>query len=202
MGWTRSRPRSRAFAPAPQENPVVQAISNGDTNWLKNLLEGGANPDTPHRDTLPLHFAARRGEMHIVDLLCRHGANIDIQNGQGRTAVIEAAIGGEGKTIDALLKRGADADIADRDGHTALHHALRLSKFDIMRQLVIGGVKTDIANKAGDTPRDIAARLGVHAVDAFDKALRERADLTAQKNATLQRTIKIMSPLNIRPRRP
>lgn len=202
MSWTKSRPRSRSFAPAPQENPVVQAISNGDANWLKNLLEGGANPNAPHRDTMPLHFAARRNEMHIVDLLCRHGGDIDIRNAQGRTAVIEAAMNGEKKTLAALLTRGADIDIADNDGNTALHHAMRLSKYDIMRQLILAGCKTDIANRAGEMPRDISPVIGSMAADCFDDALRARAEATAHKNATLQRTVKIMQPLNIRPRRP
>lgn len=202
MGWTNSKPRTRPTPPAPSENSLVQAISNGDRGWLNGLLAGGANPNTPHRDTLPLHFAARRGQMDIVDLLCRHGADIDARDAQGRTAVAQAVLAGEGKTIAALLKRGADADVADHDGNTPLHHAARLSKFDVMRQLIVAGAAQGMQNHAGDTPLHITERTGVYAADAFNAAARDYADAHAQKLAQLQKPLKLMQPLNIRPRRP
>lgn len=202
MGWTNSKPRTRPTPPAPSENSLVQAISNRDRGWLNGLLESGANPNTPHRDTLPLHFAARRGEMDVVDLLCRHGANIDARDTHGRTATAQTVIEGESKTIAALLKRGADADVADHDGNTALHHAARLSKFDVMRQLILAGAAHDIRNHAGDTALHIAQRVGGYAADTFNAAAREYTDAKAQKVAQLQRPLKLMQPLNIRPRRP
>ncbi len=202
MGWTNRRPRTRPTPPAPSENSLVLAISNDDRGWLHSLLAGGANPNAPHRDTLPLHFAARRGQMDIVDLLCRHGADIDARDAQGRTAVAQAAMSGEGKTIAALLKRGADIDVADHDGNTALHHAARLSKFDMMRQLIVAGAAQDVKNHAGDTPLQITERTGIHAADAFNAAARAYADATAQKSAQLQKSLTLMQPLNIRPRRP
>jgi len=202
MGWTNRKPRTRPMPPAPSENTLVQAISNRDHSWLNSLLESGANPNTPHRDTLPLHFAARRGEMDVVDLLCRHGADIDARDAQGYTALTQAVLSDDSKTIAALLKRGADADVADHGGNTPLHHAARLSKFDILRQLVLAGAAQDMHNSAGDAPADILARAGSHAANAFNAAAREYADTTAQKRAQLQKPLKLMQPLNIRSRRP
>ena len=54
--------------------------------------------------------------MEAIDLLIDHGADIDVQNADGRTALMLAAQVGDEELIDYLLDYGADKLIKDNTG--------------------------------------------------------------------------------------
>src|SRR4051812_12303106 len=73
-----------------------------------------------------LREAARTGDARVVEeLLRRKGgpALIDLQDGDGRTALIEAARYGRGEVARLLLEQHADPNLKDSDGRTALMEA-------------------------------------------------------------------------------
>ena len=57
--------------------------------------------------------------MEAIDLLIDHGADIDVQNADGRTALMLAAQVGDEELIDYLLDYGADKLIKDNTGMIA-----------------------------------------------------------------------------------
>jgi len=65
------------------------------------------------------------GHAHIVGRLLEHGANINHQDSDGRTALSVAALcaptnGGYAKVVTLLLEFGAFVDHEDKDGMTPL----------------------------------------------------------------------------------
>lgn len=54
--------------------------------------------------------------MEAIDLLIDHGADIDVQNADGRTPLMLAAQVGDDELIDYLLDYGADKLIKDNTG--------------------------------------------------------------------------------------
>lgn len=64
------------------------------------------------------------GHTHIVKRLLDHGANINHQDSDGRTALSVAALcahnGGYTKVVSLLLDSGAFVDHEDKDGMTPL----------------------------------------------------------------------------------
>ncbi|WP_410525987.1 ankyrin repeat domain-containing protein [Rickettsia endosymbiont of Cantharis rufa] len=68
----------------------------------------------------PLHFAANYGNYFIVALLLSYGANPNIQNNNGETALHFAAINGCVRTIECLIKSGAIIDSFDKFERTPL----------------------------------------------------------------------------------
>jgi ankyrin repeat protein len=54
--------------------------------------------------------------LEAIDLLIDHGADIDVQNADGRTALMLAAQVGDEELIDYLLDYGADKLIKDNTG--------------------------------------------------------------------------------------
>lgn len=201
MSWMKhSRRGGRPMPPPEHENGIVTAISNNDRGWLATLLRMGADVNAPHRGTLPLHFAARRGAFDIVDQLMAHGANIDTQRDDGKTALMIAAAEGEGKDIAALLLRGANPDAADKNGDTALHHAVRALRFDHLLRLVRAGGNPDAGNHKGETPRQLCAAEGRHALSLLEQAEKDHARTCAAQKATLQQAVAVLPPLQLKPR--
>ena len=58
-----------------------------------------------------LHFAATQGHEEVIDLLLDHGANIDVQNEKGWTAVTYASTRNQVGAMKLLMRRGARVDL-------------------------------------------------------------------------------------------
>ena len=93
----------------------------------------------------------------MVDLLLRRGAEIDLQDKNGDTALIFAAFHGHMQTIDVLLQHGADVNRKDNKGWNALMFSVDSGHGDIARVLLDKGAKADHINHDGQTAADIAA---------------------------------------------
>uniref|UniRef100_A0A8D2PAD7 Proteasome 26S subunit, non-ATPase 10 n=1 Tax=Zosterops lateralis melanops TaxID=1220523 RepID=A0A8D2PAD7_ZOSLA len=53
------------------------------------LLENGANPDaTDHFESTPLHRAAAKGNLKMVQILVQHNATVDIRDSEGNTPLV------------------------------------------------------------------------------------------------------------------
>lgn len=202
MSWMRHKfaSRGRPVPPAPQENALVMAISNGDRGWLQSLLAGGADANVAHRGTLPLPFAARRGEFDIVDSLIAHGADIDARNEKGLTALMDAAVSSHAEMLQGLLARGAKTDKTDYSGKTALHYAAHTLQFGMIESLVMAGADADATDHKDESPRDICEAAGRFALTALESAEKRYAEEQQKKTAALARSLSVMKPAAVRSR--
>lgn len=111
------------------EKPKVrncdQQLLNGAYfgNWqvVKKWVEAGGNPNyMEERDGwLPIHYAARWGDMRMLLLLLKAGADIDGKTNSNETALHKAARWNRREIAIALLKRGAKIEIKNGDGNKA-----------------------------------------------------------------------------------
>ena len=69
---------------------------------------------------LPLHRAAARGSLPIVDMLLTSGSQLSISDTGGWTALHHACSEGHGDVAVKLIQEGIDLDKTDRDGETAI----------------------------------------------------------------------------------
>jgi ankyrin repeat protein len=85
------------------------------------LLDHGANPNLSWGDAgeAPLHVAARRWNVSMVEHLVSHGADIARRRGDGATPHKVAAIHGNQEIADWLLARGAQDELSLSDHFVA-----------------------------------------------------------------------------------
>jgi ankyrin repeat protein len=69
-------------------------------------------------------FAAREGAAAAVRALAESGANLNLTDPEGTTALIIAVINGHWDVVSALIEKGADPNIADIKGMTPLYAAV------------------------------------------------------------------------------
>jgi ankyrin repeat protein len=55
-------------------------------------------------------------KFELVDLLVENGADIDVQNADGRSPLMLAAVAGDDKFTDYLLDYGANKNLRDIEG--------------------------------------------------------------------------------------
>lgn len=93
------------------------------------------------------------------------GADIDVRNYKGKTALHCAAKAGFLRVIDLLIEKGATIDAPDNNGETALFEAIRSTIKDGEKQraaieaLLVKGANPNFQNGKGLTPLQVAQRM-------------------------------------------
>ena len=108
------------------ESPLMLAALRGDLPLARALIARDA--DVNKTGWAPLHYAASRGQIAMIDLLLEHNAYIDAESPNGTTPLMMAAGYGSAQATRALLQAGADATPQNAEGMTALDFALGFGK--------------------------------------------------------------------------
>lgn len=83
-------------------------------------------------------------DMKYIKLLLESGADVNIQNKYGATALIRASVWGKTGVVSILLESGADVDIQENDGNTALMSAAYDGQSKIVSLLLESGADVNI----------------------------------------------------------
>nr|XP_037281328.1 ankyrin repeat domain-containing protein 26-like isoform X2 [Rhipicephalus microplus] len=125
----------------------------------------------------PLHLAAARGHVTIVQLLLRAQARVDALDSEGKTPLMKAVEGHHLETARCLLEQRANPDVPDQNLDTALHLALSTGQADMAALLVQFDADVSARNKEGMSPLYLAA------VQQYLDVARLLLDRGAQANA-------------------
>ncbi|XP_033762661.1 BRCA1-associated RING domain protein 1-like [Pecten maximus] len=101
------------------ETPLQVGCIKGDLVKVKELLEGGATPNT--RDNAgwtPLHEACHYGYVDIARLLLDYGALIDVPGTENATPLHDAVSHGRVQCVALLVSRGASLATRNLYGYT------------------------------------------------------------------------------------
>jgi ankyrin repeat protein len=130
------------------------AAQHGDTEQLRMLISIGVDIETkggaPVLST-PLQVAAQHLDISSLKVLLLHGANTEVLDDLGRTALHVAAFEGRIRTVQLLLEYKANVLATAWDGKTALHFAVIKGRIDIIELLVSFGANVSIADYHGWT---------------------------------------------------
>ena len=132
---------------------IKEAIFNMNAEIIQILSEQGAQVDKMDwSNHSPLVEAVEKGDIDVVKLLLKHGANniIDEKTSDGWTVLMKASIKGDSKLeiIELLLKHGARVDLQNDDGESALMVAAQNGQAKLATKLVLEyGASVDLKKK-------------------------------------------------------
>ena len=118
---------------------------------------------------LPLHFAARDGDLDEVRRLSQSPEVVSVRDSDGFTALHFAAMESQAEVVSILVAVGAEVDARDRWGNTPLWRAVFNSRGhgETVLALLAAGADPDLANKSGVSPRALADKIANYDVRQF-----------------------------------
>jgi uncharacterized protein len=98
---------------------------NGHLNTVEFLLRSGAKVDiiAEDRRSTALIDSAMERHKDVIKTLIEAGADVNVKNGDGQTALIIVVGAGDAEIVEILVKAGADPDIEDDFGVSARMYA-------------------------------------------------------------------------------
>ena len=150
--------------------PLVCSIRSRNPEAVEFLLKAGADPNrtSEHGGALmeAVLLAAwepdRSEEIPaILQCLLKHGADPNSAVPNGRTALIQAAMGNDTTILEVLLDGGASYDAVANNGATALGEAVEFGCLNSAKYLIARGARADCAEVgSGCTPLHFAVIRG------------------------------------------
>lgn len=155
------------------QTPLSIAIRQGDVRLVESLLSHGADPNgrSDDRDQPEIVESAlgachvsgrtRTNALEILNLLVSHGANVNLRDTHGDTALLRAATCGANDVAKILIAAGANPNAVSDSGAVPLHQAI----FAYQRNRDIGVVRTLIGAGANPFVRNSEKLHGTAAID-------------------------------------
>ncbi len=198
--------------------------SSGDTALME--IASGGHTDMPQlwRNTnfieptfrfpkfrpLSVSVAPSQEGTRIARFLIRHGADVNLQNKYGHTALMLAAKYGQVDLVRILLKHGARVGVRDDSGHTALDYAYQMEHQQVAALIEdyrlhppSPGARREVERLSGQNLSKeeitrIASRVAQEAQNSTQKNIAHRLDVLAKEIESLKESKKAKKPPEIK----
>jgi cytohesin len=132
---------------------LIEAARAGEVKAVEAALDGGADVNTRDADGITLLMHAFRGDRpeianpapsdypELVEMLIKHGADVNVKTDSGFVALFWAARYGHDGVTKVLIAHGADVNAKDKDGITALQWAMTNQQAKVVELLKAAGAK-------------------------------------------------------------
>lgn len=150
-------PDGTARSAAPQSDEVYAAVRTNDLARVKTLVGSAADANAKdEQGDSPLLYSAAVGSADAMKYLLDKGADVNVQNGFGSTALMISAT--DIAKVRLLVEHGADVNRASKQGRTALFiAAMSDQSSEIVRYLVAKGANLKAKDAFGNTILTAAA---------------------------------------------
>ncbi|MFT5103807.1 MAG: ankyrin repeat protein [Candidatus Latescibacterota bacterium] len=115
--------------------PLMLAAYYGHENMISYLVKGGAIIDGKSKYGTPIMAATVKNNETIVDVLIAHGADPNIQDANGKTALLYCSTFGLNSIAEKLLIAGANPNLKDKAGNRALDYAILRQNVTLIKLL-------------------------------------------------------------------
>ncbi len=128
---------------------LVAAARTGNLSRVKQLVNDGADINAVTEGFLPLVEAINNKHTQTAEYIITKGALVNLQDKDGDTALIVAALRGNMEILLLLKKQGADFNIQNKTGKTALMYGVYGKHSEIVRYLLENGANPILRDKSG-----------------------------------------------------
>lgn len=167
-------------------DPVAffNAVERGDVPQATEWLDAGLPPDFEgHMVGSGLMIAAWEGNVPMMALFHRRGADVNRTNRLGETALLHAAWKGHLPAVRWLVERGARVNRQGREW-SALHYAAFAGHEAVVSYLLAQGADVNGLSPNGSTPLMMAAREGKEGIAKALLAAGARRDIVNERGDT------------------
>lgn len=143
--------------------PLMYAANNGNTKLVQALLNKRADPNLKMSTGMTALILESNNEETIattMQLLLDYGADVNVANHWGFTALHFAAQRGRIDKVNALLDKGVNVDLTNINGETPLILAANYGHLDVVQRLQNKHADINTKEKRGWTPLIFAAYNG------------------------------------------
>lgn len=132
--------------------PLIQAVKNSQYICMGNLLRAGCDINTQNHDgRTALHHACHKARGYAQ--LLAAGADPDVRDNEGNSALMMAASEGFDKVVKALVEANCDVNVTSSlSRRTALHVLSLKGHTDGVTDLVFGGADLNLYDNEMHTP--------------------------------------------------
>lgn len=140
---------------------LLDALSEGRSAAVLKAIDAGANVETADSIGMtPLLYAARNGDVPLVQSLLQRGARVNSRALSRSTPLILAALNNRIPVVLILLDHGAQINAKNEEGRTALCLSTLRGYEEMVGILMARGADPGIADVRGKTPSDYAKEDG------------------------------------------
>jgi ankyrin repeat protein len=132
-------------------NALLEVFGEADARWIVNYTDKKSFMTS-------LLLAAELGIEAVVALLLDHGADINVCNDVGCTAVYFASLGGHFPTVNILINRGASILRANIINWSPIFAASSEGHHQIVKLLIVSGADVNLFDKDKITPISLAVK--------------------------------------------
>ncbi|XP_044262237.1 ankyrin repeat and death domain-containing protein 1A-like isoform X2 [Tribolium madens] len=166
-----------------QRNDLLlhEAVIKNDTESVRRILKEPVDINSRNNyGRAPIHWAASRGNIDIMEMLIAANCDIEARDKKHYTLLMCAARNNRITIVDFLIDTLEDTrvDAVDIDGQTALFHAAMGGHIEIIKRLIDLGANLNKKNKENKTALHVACERG-HC-DVADLLLTHEADMEAK----------------------
>ena len=152
-----------AQAVGSESHQFLEAVRDAKGEDVQRFVETPGSRIIDTRDVTSgegaLHIVAKRGDGTYLRYLLQHGADPNLRDGRGNTALMLAVTGNHGELIHDLVAAHANVNVANASGETPLIRAVQMRDLNMVRELLNAGANADQRDRlAGLSAREYAAR--------------------------------------------
>lgn len=149
------------------DEKLFEAVAEGDLEKIKQFSKEGANVNALHslppplyKSIFPLWSAARKNRTKMIFLLIELGADVNLRDSDGETALSIAVIFGNYESAKILIDHGANVNAINDYNSCVLLGAVNNNRVEMTKLLLGHGADTSIKNFEGKTPLMYAKEKG------------------------------------------
>ena len=141
------------------KTPLLAAAQGNQHNAVRFLVERGADAKASAEGANAVTYAARDGELELLNILLEAGAPANETEGNSLALILAATTSSD--VVERLLKAGAAVDSTDSYDQTALYCAAAANRLDIAQLLLAAGASSTSGDSTGGhLPLQIATLEG------------------------------------------